>query len=65
MGGDVHVLDGPAFAQILNAQAGEDFAQQRRRFGMAPLLDLRPHERRVEHRVRPLASSREGTLFGR
>ena len=47
------VLDRPAFAvrQILAAKAGKQLAQQRRGIGVALVLDLRPHEGRVVHRL--------------
>ena len=43
------LLDSPALAvrQILAAKAGKKIAQERRRIGIAAVLDLRPHERRI------------------
>jgi hypothetical protein len=51
--GDMDILDGPTFAlrQVFNAQAGKDFAQQRRGLGMIVILDLRSHKRWIEHRI--------------
>jgi hypothetical protein len=53
VGSDVHVLDRPAFAvrQVLDAQARKNVRQERRGLGVRAVLDLRPHERRIEHRV--------------